>query len=424
MASGRKLLEDESWAAAQAEFEAAYAAAPRAAPLIQIAACQQGAQRWPQAIATLERALRDHGGTLDEAEKKAAEQALAEMRTQVGTVQVVIAPGQATLRIDGEDQPPAGPQRVIVLGPGPHRLEARLEGWAPAAQTITIAGGDEQAVKLGLAPSQGKVTVHAPTGARGIAVDESAVGEDTWSGWLAPGAHVIHVYKPGGAAWSMSIAVQAGHSLEVSPAQEGTPSAPFEPARRAVRGPYGILAFTPFVPLPPTDFTGTAVGFSGGVRLGYRFASVVGGELVLEVAHASAGGQATPSFADTAAVPMSYGLTSLRAGLALRLTTTGQRLRFVQVLGGGVMVDTITWTPGTGAGTVTRQGGKGADGFGLSETGLEVELSRFLLGLTVQQLLGSRGGLGHATHDDFSADTFAGPQYSIGLGLRAGYGLW
>src|SRR5271154_6537757 len=71
MASGRKLLEDESFTAARAEFEAAYAAAPRAAPLLQIAACERAAQRWPQAIAAVTRALGDHAGTLDEAEKKA-----------------------------------------------------------------------------------------------------------------------------------------------------------------------------------------------------------------------------------------------------------------------------------------------------------------------------------------------------------------
>ncbi len=192
------------------------------------------------------------------------------------------------------------------------------------------------------------------------------------------------------------------------------------------RGAYGLLAFTTFVPLPPTDFTGTAVGFSGGVRVGYRFASVASGELLFEYAHAGASGQARPPYVETtsSAVPMAYGLSSLRAGLGLRLMTTGTRVRFVQVLGGGVMVDTLSWTPQAGAGDITRHGARGADGFGVSETGLEVDLAGVLLGLTLQQLIGSHGALDQATHDDFAAHAFSGPQYAVGIGLRGGYRLW
>jgi hypothetical protein len=275
----------------------------------------------------------------------------------MGTVKVEISPAEATLRIDGEDQPAAGSPRVVVLGPGPHRLEARLAGWLPAAQTVTITGGEAHALELKLAP-------------------------------------------PG------------------SPDEESAPL--------RVRGPYGLLAVTTFVPLPPTDFSGTAVGIAGGTRLGYRFASIVGGELVLEYAHAGASGQGKPSFADApgTTVPFSYGLSSFRVGLAARLMTTGQRVRFVQVFGGGAMYDSIRWTPGPGAGGLTRQDASGLDGFGISETGLEVDLSRVLLGLTVQQVIGSRGALQLAQHDKFSADTFAGAQYAIGLGLRGGYRLW
>jgi hypothetical protein len=429
MANGRKLLEDESWAAARTEFEAAYAAAPRGAPLLQIAACERAAQRWPQAIAAVTRALGDHAGTLDDAEKKAAEQSLAEMRAQIGTVQVVVAPAGATLRIDGEDQPPGGAARSIVLGPGPHRLEARLEGWAPAAQTITIAGGDTVAVKLGLAPDRGRVTVRAPDAATAISIDESQVGEGTWSGWLTPGAHVVHVYTPGGASWSMQVDVVAGKAVEVSPAEEGVRGAPPSAASRVKRGPYAMLVFTTFVPLPPSDFSGTAVGVSAGARLGYRFASIAGAELAFEYAHAGASGQATPSGGSDvtgtpAPVPMSYALSSFRVGLHLRLMTTGQRVRFVQTFGAGPMVDTIKWTPGTGAQAMTRQGASGVDGFGVSETGVEIDFSGLLLGLTLQQVLGSGGALASAQPAKFATDTYGGPQYTLGIGLRGGYRLW
>jgi hypothetical protein len=360
LASGKRLVEEESWSAALVELEAAYAAEPRAAPLLQIAVCEQALQRWPRAIAAIERALRDHAATMDEAERKAAEQDLAELRAQTGSVEVTVTPEEATLRVDGEDQPVIRGKRVIALGPGPHRLEARLAGWTPAARTVTVGGGETAAITLGLSP-------------------------------------------------------------------EGTPS-PEEPETPGppVRGPYGLAAFTTFVPLPPTDFSGTALGFAGGLRLGYRFASIAGGELLLEYAHAGADGQGKPSFADLAgsSLPFAYGLSSFRAALGVRLMTTGPRVRFVQVFGGGLSYDAIHWTPGAGAGGVTRQGAAGVDGLGISETGIEVDLSRVLLGLSLQQVLGSSGALQLARHDQFSADTFGGPQYSLGLGIRGGYRLW
>ena len=123
-------------------------------------------------------------------------------------------------------------------------------------------------------------------------------------------------------------------------------------------------------------------------------------------------------------VPMSYGLSSVRAGLGLRLMTTGTHVRFVQVFGGGIMVDTLQWTPGAGAGAITRHDTRGADGFGMSETGVELDVAHVLLGLTLQQILGSRGALELAAHDDFAANAYSGPQYSIGIGLRGGYRLW
>ncbi len=423
MAAGAKLVEDESWAAAEAEFEAAFKADPRAAPLVQMAACARAMGRYPQAIAALERALRDHAATLSADEKKAAEQTLAEMRAELGAVQVTLAPRDATLRIDGEDLPREALAKPIPLGPGPHRLEARLEGYAPAAQTINIQGaGDIVAVKLGLVPDRGRVTVVAPDERATITVDEVPVGAGTWSGLLTPGQHVLHVVQANGLAWAMTINLVAGKPIEARPAQEGRRSAP--PSPPAKRGFYVLRAVTALFPISPSDFTGTSVGVSGGVRGGYRLASIFGAEISLEYAHAGASGQGKPSFADTpnTSYPMSYSLSSFRVGAHARFMTTGQRVRFVQTFGGGLMFDSISWKADKDA--ITRQGASGLDGFGASETGFEVDINGVLLGLAAQALLGSSSALTAPKHDKFSAETFGGPQFSIGLGLRGGYRLW
>jgi hypothetical protein len=359
LASGAKLVEEENFAAARAEFEAAYQAEPKARPLLEVAACEKAMFRYPQAIAALERALRDHAATLDEAERKGAEGSLAELRALLGFVQVELVPRDAMLRIDGEDQPRGALQRTIPLAPGAHRLEARLDGYWPAAQTITLAAGDQAAIKLRL------VTTSAP------------------------------------------------------PPLSTTPEPP------PPRGPYVLAAVTGFVPVQPTDFSGAGAGISGGARVGYRLASIVGVEVGAEYAHVGASGQGKPSFADlpTATFPLHYDLSTFRLGVDVRLMTTGHTIRFVQTFGGGVSFDAVSWEPGAGS-SVTRQNAKGVDAFGMSETGFEVDLKSVLLGLTAQNVLASSGALNHPEHTQFSGSTYGGPQFSIGLGLRAGYRLW
>lgn len=356
LASGEALLDDEDFAAARAEFEAAYQAQPGARALLAITRCERALFRYPQAIAALTRALREHGASMSEAEKKAAEQQLAELTAQMGSVVVETTPADATLRVDGEDLPRG--VRTIPLGPGSHRLEARMPGYAPAAQTITVTSGATVSVRLRL-----------------------------------------------------SAEPAAGAAVE-----------PKQPSRP--RGPYALAAFTGFLPVAPADFSGTAVGVSAGARVGYRFASIVGGELGFEYAHVGCSGRGEPSFNDAPSVtyPLSYSLSSFRFGLHVRLMTTGKVARFVQTFGGGVMLDSVSWTavpnsPG-------REGAKGVDGFGVSETGVELEVHGVLLGLTAQQLLGSSGALDLAEHDAYTANTFGGPQYTFGLGLRAGYRWW
>jgi hypothetical protein len=354
LASAARLVEEENHAAARAEFEAAYRAQPKPGALLGMALCDKALFRYPQAMATLERVLADPA--LDAAERRTAEEALAEMKALLGFVQVVLVPAGATLRIDGEDQPAGAANRTLPLAAGSHRLEARFPGHAPAAQTITLASGETAAVKLRLVPG-GDSAVTAPAGAR---------------------------------------------------------------------GPYLLAAASVFVPLPPADFSGTGVGVAVGARVGYRFLSVLGGELGFEYAHVAAAGQGKPSLSDVsgATYKLGYELSCFRFGAHVRLMTPGERVRFVQILGGGVMADSIGWEPG--AGTPARQNAKGADGFGISETGFEVDLRGGLIGLTLQQIVGGSGGLEHPRQagEVYATGAYGGPQYAIGLGLRGGYRLW
>ena len=356
MAAGQKLVEDENWSGARAEFEAAYAALPRAQALLEVAACERAALRYPQAIAALEKALAAHAAELSVPERQRARAAIEAMRGQLGHVEVTLSPAGATLRIDGEDQPAGA--RKIALGPGTHRLEARLAGHLPAAETISLESGSTARATLTLKPESGPE--HADPGA---------------------------------------------------------PSAP----SASPRGAYVLAGFVVFVPLPPTDFSGTTPGVSVGARAGYRLASVVGLEGSLEYARYVVSGTGHPSYADITP-DLRFAHHAIRGGAHLRLMTTGERVRFVQTLGGGVMGDFTSWTPGSSG--VERRGKSGANGFAMAETGIELDLRGGLIALMMQNLIGTSRSLDQAKHDTWSAETFSGPQYAIGFGLRGGYRLW
>ena len=92
MENGVKLFQDTNFAAALAEFQAAYDAKPSANPLLNVALCEKALFRYPRAIAALEKALALYGGAMDPGDKKASEDAVRAMRALLGTVTVTVTP--------------------------------------------------------------------------------------------------------------------------------------------------------------------------------------------------------------------------------------------------------------------------------------------------------------------------------------------
>jgi tetratricopeptide (TPR) repeat protein len=118
MANGVKLYTDHDYAAAVAEFQAAYEAKPSANPLVNIALCDKEMFHYPEAIGVLITALARHGDGMDAADKAAAEQAISEMHALLGKVTVTVQPPGAKVLVDGEE---VKIDRPIELGPGKPR---------------------------------------------------------------------------------------------------------------------------------------------------------------------------------------------------------------------------------------------------------------------------------------------------------------
>jgi len=175
MDNGIKLYQDGNYPAAIVEFRAAYEAKPKASPLVNVALCYKAKFNYPKAIEALEVALARHGDTMDASDKQAATDAIADMRALLAYATVELTPRQATLLVDGEEQPADAADKPVPLGPGTHQIAARAEGYAPTEQLVTVASGERPTVKLVLVPDKGWVVVRPLDPRQSIAIDQRAV---------------------------------------------------------------------------------------------------------------------------------------------------------------------------------------------------------------------------------------------------------
>jgi len=150
---GVKLFNDRNFGAAVAEFEAAYRAEPKANPLINIALSQKAQFQYPAAIATLEKALSEHGDTMSEKDRSATGRAILEMKSLLAHLRLEISPAHATVTVDGA-RIESAQSAALPVGPGTHHILVTAEGYQAESRSVTVASGDRDVlVQVQLTPS-------------------------------------------------------------------------------------------------------------------------------------------------------------------------------------------------------------------------------------------------------------------------------
>ena len=426
MENGVKLFEDRNYDAARAEFRAAYEARPRANPLINIALAHKAEFNYPKAIEALEKALAKHQNTMSAGDLKAAEGERKDMLALLARVKLVVSPAAAKVTVDGETLSATAIEQPIPLGPGTHRIAASAEGFASIEQRLTVASGEVTEVALTLIPEQGTLVIEAPDPRMTIAVDQRVVGLGTWTGLVPPGSHRVQITGPGAQPFTADILVVAGKRLPVRPdLAQFPPLPPIAPPRKeppvppSKHGVYVMAMGTLLFPTRfPTDFPSPEInsGVAGGLRVGYQVNGVAGFDGFYQ--HSSL---FTPSSA--ADNNKGYTLSSDRIGGDLRLMTPGKMVRAVGVIGGGVVIDSLTFDkPQPSCARAVCTNASGVDPFLLLEAGLEFEFSGVLLGLALESQFQSSRGISASgtTTAPFSND----PLIHLGPGLRVGYAFW
>ncbi len=190
---GLKLLEEEAWTAALAEFLASRELNPTRSATNNAAIALRKLQRFDESLDMFEALLRDYPN-MPQGERTLAQRNVAELRDLVGTIDVQGAEPGAAILIDGQargEYPPIAPLRVSA---GSHLIRVFKEGFEPFEVRADVAGGQvsKVAAKLRALQDSGRLSVTERSGSQvEVVVDNVTVGITPWEGLLAVGDHTV-----------------------------------------------------------------------------------------------------------------------------------------------------------------------------------------------------------------------------------------
>jgi hypothetical protein len=429
--SGVKLFETGDYATALTEFEASNVHRPSASALQNIVLCLTKLHRYLPALETLDELKTHYSASMSAEDKKAVNDSIQRLSRLVGTLTLHLKPAGAKVTLDDKGLGQEAITHPIRVASGEHRIRVEATLFRTDERTITIAGGDDLSLDIDLKPETAEVSIFASDPAAAIAIDRMPVALGTWSGPLAPGNHLVQVYKKGYESFASWIPVHAGDRIELRPAlgpatktqtravlaaPESKPGAPADSKQAAAqpppRGWYGLASADLLAPLAHPDLSDAhgAAGSGGalGLRAGYRFWQNIALEAMLH------GGKQGPiSGANT-----SYTLETVRFGANARLLAGGRVARFSAVFGAGAATHTVTFESGAHKGMT----GKGtADLYFFLECAVQFNVGKVLLELAVPWFVEGASNVKAEDVALYQKSSFI-PQ--MGIGFRVGYSGW
>ena len=196
---GLQLLAEDAWQAALAEFLLSRELFPTRTALNNAAFCMRKLKRFDESLDLYEALLREYP-TQSADKKAAAQKEVAELRTLVGTIDVIGAEPGASILVDGKaraDYPLIDPLRVSA---GTHSVRLFKQGFQPFETTLEIAGGQTAKVdaKMPALVASGTLKVSEKNGLKlDVLLDGAVVGVTPWEGTVATGDHVIQLLGDG-----------------------------------------------------------------------------------------------------------------------------------------------------------------------------------------------------------------------------------
>ncbi|UQA61376.1 PEGA domain-containing protein [Polyangium aurulentum] len=130
-------------------IKAAIARDPQSEYIIALGTTEMNADKFRDAAEHLW-AFLNSGQPIDPADRKEAEEMLAEAQAKIGTMTVRVEPAGADVLVDGAKVGVSPVEKPIFVEVGQRKVQAIKEGMAPASQVVDVAAGGKPAVELKL----------------------------------------------------------------------------------------------------------------------------------------------------------------------------------------------------------------------------------------------------------------------------------
>jgi hypothetical protein len=159
------------------------------------------------------------------------------------TVDLVVAPADATLLVDGQTVAHQG-AASLSLRRGPHHLSAGRPGYLAEARDLVVLAGERHdvAFQLAVSPETGLAIRSDPPGADIYldgqpiaAADGTPARTNHTVTAVRPGRHIIELRSPAGVTWQRTVEVQPDRILQVQGIFAPVKPAPVGKGRRSNR---------------------------------------------------------------------------------------------------------------------------------------------------------------------------------------------
>jgi len=162
---GVQLRSQDQTARALPIFEKAYGISPTPRPAAQLGLCELELGHYAEAERHLSEALAKPDHPWIAKNKPVLERQLETARANVGELAITVSPAGADVSLNGKllEQDQLG--AALRLNKGPVEVVVRAPGYAPAHETIAIAGGKREVRKFALVPEGSNAVAAAPPAA-------------------------------------------------------------------------------------------------------------------------------------------------------------------------------------------------------------------------------------------------------------------
>jgi Cys-rich repeat protein len=214
--SAEKLFDKGNWAAALAEWQAAYKLDPQLDTLFNIGSAHQKLFQYVEAAEAFEKYI---SLSPPETDTSKAKQVVADLQLLIVELKVTVTPAKDVIvRVDGKELGKLPLAKPLRISSGTRVFELVLEGYEPFKETRTVTSGAPVELKADLKfiPKTGKVRINSPVPRATVSIDGQPRGPAPIEVELSGGGHQIEVSAPDYQTHRGDLNVTAGQTRDVN----------------------------------------------------------------------------------------------------------------------------------------------------------------------------------------------------------------